>query len=449
MRRDAFSSVGIWLGLVTAVALLSGCNRSEVLIAHSVDLQRTAVEVAEDQLLDIAITVFDPGVPEGEIDRELLEELIADGTYVQIRRAESRYMAVELRETLQRAGTWGAVWVTPSPTSAADINITAQIVESDGSLVNLRVQAADSTGRVWINDRYEMETAAGAFNRARHGGLDPYQDVFNAIANDLAAARARLSEDDTRQVRQVAQMRYAADLTPEAFDGYVTRTRNGRYQLARLPASDDPTFDRTLRVRQREQLFMETMGQHYATFSRDIRPSYDGWREFSREESIAIREVTRSARWRTGLGIATLVSAVVYGTQNSNSFAERVIRDAMVYMGTEILRTGMMRRQEKRLHTMNLEEISGSFEDELRPMVVQIEGTTHRLQGTADAQYQEWRDLLRRLFTAETGFAPEGMEIYIEPEPDPDDRVPSLEEPVAGSSAEVSSNAGGGAGSGA
>ena len=55
------------------------------------------------------------------------------------------------------------------------------------------VSAKDSTGRVWLDeDLYEMETAAGAFNRQRYPELDPYQDVFNSIANDLAVAAEKL-----------------------------------------------------------------------------------------------------------------------------------------------------------------------------------------------------------------------------------------------------------------
>ncbi len=50
-------------------------------------------------------------------------------------------------------------------------------------------------------------------------------------------------------------------------------------------------------------------------------------------------------------------------------------------------------------------------------MVVEIQGTQHRLTGTADAQYDEWRDLLRQMFITEGGFVPEDVAIYTEPEP--------------------------------
>jgi hypothetical protein len=235
-------------------------------------------------------------------------------------------------------------------------------------------------------------------------------------------------------------MRYAAELSPEAFDGYVTTTRQGRYELSRLPAVDDPMYDRTRRVRQRERLFLDTLGQHYVQFYADATPSYDGWREYAREEAIEIRELTKSARWRTGMGVATILASVVYGSNSGNdSFSDRIIRDAMMYIGMDMIRTSQVRRQEKRLHTSTLEELSASFDDDIKPMIVEIQGTQHRLTGTADVQYQEWRDLLQRMFIAESGFVPEDVAIYTEPELElpvelslePEEPVPALEQPPA------------------
>jgi hypothetical protein len=405
-------------GLVIALGALAGCSSTEVLVAHSVKLETPAQQVPEDELIDVGVNVFKSGVPEGEIDKELLEELIRDGTFVQIRRAEALYMAVLLRDTLQRSGQWGSVWVTPKETTAADLAVTAEILHSDGDVLQLGVRAVDATGSVWLDEKYEMATAAGAFNRQRYPELDPYQDVFNSIANDLAAARGQLSAGDVEELRTVAALRYAQELSPEAFDGYVVQDGDDQYALNRLPASGDPMFDRTQRVRQREHLFFETLDQHYAKFYDDAGTPYNSWREYAREEAISIKELQRSARWRTGMGVATILASIVYGSNSNNdSFSDRVIRDAMMYVGMDMLRTSAVRRQEKRLHTDTLEELSSSFDDEVEPLVVEIQGTQHRLTGTADVQYQEWRDLLRQMFITETGFVPEDLSVYAEPEP--------------------------------
>jgi hypothetical protein len=415
--------------LLLAAWWLAACSSSEIVVAHSIPLTTATEAVAEEDLLDVGIVLFDSGVPEGEVAKEVLEDLIREGTFVQIRRSESVYMSVLLRNTLQKTGNWGSVWIAPEETSAADVTVAGKILRSDGDRLELSVTAKDSTGRVWLKDElYEMETAAGAFNRQRYPDLDPYQDVFNSIANDLALAAAELSSKERRDVRTVTSVRYAADVSPEAYNGYVAEDKSGRYVLNRLPAADDPMFDRTQRVRQRERLFLDTLDQHYAQFSSEAMEPYDSWREYAREEAISVRELTKSARWRTGMGIATIVASVVYGNQSDGSFSERLVRDALMYVGVDMIRASQVRKQEKRIHTETLEELSADFDKTIEPMVVEIQGTQHRLTGTAEAQYDEWRNLLRQIFISESGFVPEEVAIYTEPEPEAPVELPPVPE---------------------
>jgi hypothetical protein len=417
--------------LLLAAWWLAACSSSEVVVAHSVPLATANETIAEEDLLDVGIVLFESGVPEGEVPKEVLEELIREGTFVHIRRSESVYMSVLLRNTLQKTSRWGSVWIAPEETAAADLTVAGKILLSDGDQLRLSVTAKDSTGRVWLDEeQYEMETAAGAFNRQRYPNLDPYQDVFNSIANDLALAAAELSSKERADIRTVTGIRYAADVSPDAFNGYVAADKGGRYVLNRLPAEGDPMFDRTQRVRQRERLFLDTLDQHYAQFSTEATQPYASWREYAREEAISIRELTKSARWRTGMGIATIVASIVYGNNSDGSFSERLVRDALMYVGVDMIRASQVRKQEKRIHTETLEELSSSFEDTIEPMVVEIQGTQHRLTGTADAQYDEWRSLLRQMFISESGFVPEDVAIYTEPGPEPPLELPPVPVPA-------------------
>lgn len=405
---------------VFAVCSIAGCSSSEILVAHNVDLVPSTETIAEEALLDVGIIVFDPGVPAGEIDIELLEELIEEGTFVQIRRSESLFFSVQLRDTLRRSDQWGSVWITPQETRASDVNVVAEILHSDGETAVIEVLARDATGHIWIDDEYSVEVPGGAYNRSRHGGLDPYQDLFNEIANDLAAARMALGGDETRRLRDIAALRYAEDLSPDAFTGYVTEGRDGAYELARLPAADDPQFGRTQRARQRERLFFETLNSHYVNFANEASGSYDSWRQFSREETIQVREITRSSRFRMGMGIASIVASIVYGNNSDGEFSDRIIRDSMMYIGMDMLRSSASRRQEKRIHVDALEELSSSFDGEVEPMVIEVAGTQRRLTGTADIQYEEWKQLLREMYTSETGFAPEEQfDVFVEPVVEP------------------------------
>jgi len=76
--------------------------------------------------------------------------------------------------------------------------------------------------------------------------------------------------------------------------------------------------------------------------------------------------------------------------------------------------SGRQKQTEADFHKDTLEELDRSFEAEVRPMVVAIEGRTVKLTGTVEEQYEEWRRLLRELYEAETGM-PEHMDVHIEP----------------------------------
>ncbi len=405
-----------WLSIMFVAAGLAACSTSEVKLPHSVALLAPEAPYAEPELLDIGIVLFESGVPEGEISRELLEELLREGTFVQIRRAEAVMLAVVLRDTLRSSGHWGTVWVTPRASRAADLSVTAEILQSDGNVLHLRVDARDTTGRVWLRDEYQMETAAGAFNRQRYPNLDPYQDVFNQIANDLARVRASFSAGDIADLRTISELRYAGELSPEAFEAYVESDDDGVYQAVRLPAVGDPMFERTRSARLREQVFFETLDQYYEQFLIDAEDSYNSWREFAREDSIRIQEAARAAKTRTALGALTMALSLVYSNNSDrSSLTDRILADAGLYIGRDLPMAGAMRRQERRLYTSTLRELSESFDDDVKPLVVEIQGTQHRLTGTADSQYTEWRELLRDLFISETGFVPEDIDVYTEP----------------------------------
>ena len=89
---------------------------------------------------DVAITIFNPGISDQDSYGE-------DGVWPELRRSESMYMAVQLRDTLAKTQRYGAVRVTPDSSSSADVYIKAKINKSNGEDVSLRVIVADSTGK--------------------------------------------------------------------------------------------------------------------------------------------------------------------------------------------------------------------------------------------------------------------------------------------------------------
>ena len=117
-----------WILLLPFALTLLACTTEEVRYAHNVPLQAVQAPYAESDLLDVGVIIFNSGVPDGEIDRATLEQLMRDGTFVQIRRTEAMFLAVKLKDTLQNSGHWGSVYVTPANSTALDLNVTAEIL---------------------------------------------------------------------------------------------------------------------------------------------------------------------------------------------------------------------------------------------------------------------------------------------------------------------------------
>ena len=88
---------------------------------------------------------------------------------------------------------------------------------------------------------------------------------------------------------------------------------------------------------------------------------------------------------------------------NACNRAVSVARAGVIYGGVQAVMSGIQKGQELKMNEATLKELSGSFQSEAAPRVIEVEGRTLKLTGTAEEQYAEWRALLDELFDAETG----------------------------------------------
>ena len=109
----------------------------------------------------------------------------------------------------------------PAESSGSDVTIDARIVESDGSVLKLAVTVTDATGRTWLRKDYAGAADTRAYKETPVKPRDPFDNVYATIANDLLAARNQLSREQRVQVHQVANLRFAAELAPYAFQPYL------------------------------------------------------------------------------------------------------------------------------------------------------------------------------------------------------------------------------------
>jgi hypothetical protein len=354
-------------------------------------------EIPEDELLDVAIEVFDPGVP----DPATTPPRKMEGIFPDLRRSEARYVPMKLKETLESTGQWGAVRVVPSGTASVDVRIRGEIRESNGFELLLRLEVIDASGRRWLDEKYKGDADFLAYSAEELTEQDPYQALYDRIANDLLAARQNLVRDDILELRRIAELRFAAALAPDVFGDYLDiKGQQSRYEIKRLPSEDDPMMARVASIRERDYMLVDALNEHYGTFALSMEAPYDDWRAFTYEEQSALAELRRQARTRKILGALAILGAFV---SDGNSTAERVARDAALIGGMAAIQSGIAKGQEAKIHREALEELSASFESEVAPLVVEVEGETVRLTGSREEQYATWRQLLRRIYAAETG----------------------------------------------
>jgi len=132
---------------------------------------------------------------------------------------------------------------------------------------------------------------------------------------------------------------------------------------------------------------------------------YTEWRKSRTEEAEALRKVENDALKRKLIGAAAILGAVVLESSNGGNYGTSVLRDSLILGGAYAIKSGFDRDSETDIHRDTIIELDESFSSEARPLVVEVEGEVHELTGSAEAQYAQWRALLKRIYASETGFA--------------------------------------------
>ena len=391
LKRTVFS---LFLGL--GLAFFAGCATTPPHV--EVTRLNTAMEdIPEEELLDVGIEIF-------EVAGSALEKTKENDTQAEIKKAEAHYIPMHLKTTLQQSGYWGAVRVIPGPSDSIDVTVTGQILKSNGQLVELKVRAVDSTGREWLHKKYKGRSGLDSFTKSKLAEFDAMQDVYNRIANDLQAVFRELTAGECERIRITSSLKFAASFAPDAFADYIRTQKNGETELLRLPSREDPMYARLMQLREREYMLVDTINQHYDIFYRQMWDSYDKWRRFDRTETLALKKVKQQGWARIGLGAAMVIGAVLLENNSGGVWDSAVLRDILVLGGFEVVMSGVSITKEAQMHAAALDELGKSFSAEVRPVVVRVEGETVRLTGTAEEQYKKWRELLRKIYTEETGF---------------------------------------------
>jgi len=388
--------------LLVMVILLNACASIPNPYSRDVSNNKQIMaqkELNSNELLDVSIKIFEPGkLPENEDERKGLSE--------KIRNSEARYMPIHLKYTMQRTGYWGNVRVVPDESEGSEILVKGEILESDGESIKLKIEVVDSENNKWFERKYNQTIKNSDRNDTEIERKDAFQLIYNEISNDIIKYRQELTPEKMERIKQLAEIRFARYMAPELYSDYIKKENNGLYKLYRLPSTDDPMIKRIRSIKSRDEMLLDTINNYYDIYYTDVWESYDNWRKFRSEELETIRDIENKALAQKILGVAAIVGAIALGASSNSDVVNRTgaLRTVMIAGGGYALYSGIQTSKESEINKEAIEELGESFAIELEPIVIDIDGKTTKLTGSADQQYAKWKNLLKEIYHKETGF---------------------------------------------
>src|SRR5690606_40667596 len=89
-------------------------------------------------------------------------------------------------------------------------DLHGQILQSDGEGMVVDVTVRDSSGAIWYTKTYEEHISKFNYEPTQRQANDPFQVVYNSIANDLLAWRkSRVGEERIREIRTISELQFA------------------------------------------------------------------------------------------------------------------------------------------------------------------------------------------------------------------------------------------------
>jgi len=394
---------GLVVSLLLAI-LLSSCATTYKRVRcdkEKVVLESAQTEIPESLLLDVRIQTFDLGeLPSSKNESR--------GISKEIRQAESKYMAVQLKHALYQTGYWGSVRVVPAESSGDEVRVTGRILKSNGEELKLKIEAFDAVGRQWFEKKFKGAVNEQMYKESSGEQIEVFQNVYYQIANELAAYYKTMTQDQILEVRQVSEMRFAKELVPSAFNGYLQKNeKTGQFIIDRLPSEDDEMLARVRRVRERDYMLVDTLDVNYEGLHRDMREVYTNWRKSRLLEMNLIRKVDDAKNKEVLKGSLLIVSGAALGvlvgqSEGYNQALSGVIGAAVGAGVAKIFEADKI-KEEAEINKAALEELGVSFAAEVEPTVLKVEGETIELTGSAEAKYEQWREVLGKLYQVETG----------------------------------------------
>ncbi len=351
-------------------------------------------------LLEVIIPVFDPGLPED------MSEEDAKDVWPELRRAEANRFALKMKEALEATGKFGAVRVTPDGSATGDLYILGRIEASNGKEAAMEIEVVDISGKRWLEKSFEHEVSPDFHRDQRNKGIDPYDPLFEKAAAKIVEELSDHSLQELSDLQYIADLRFGTNFSEETFMPYM-ETRGNIFSLVSKPSDNDPMLVRVRAIRVRDQLFIDSLQDNYASFSDQMNESYLMWQEESLFETQAARAAKRKSTGQAIGGALLIGLAVLSGVagSNSNSTGASAAGTAGAILGglagASLLSKSFKTSEEAKVHRDALNELGQSIDMELSPRVIAFEKQSVELTGDAGEQFAQWREFLKKIYAEE------------------------------------------------
>ena len=341
--------------------------------------------------IDVNVVEFNPGLPADE------SKFQDNGLWPELRRAESRRFAVNLANTLNKTQAFSNVSITTDSNYISDLVVTGKIDKSNGEDLHLTISVKNSANKYLIkNKSYKHRTNQYFYDNIRNKGKDPFETLHRAIAGDIIAL---LKKEDLNNTKLVTELRFANKLNPLGFsDALELNTRTNTYELGFIPAEDNPQLVRSQNVRIKDQIFKNEMQKHYIEFTNNMNESYRVWQEASYDASKKKREAEAAAAASAIIGVLAIAAAASSGDSYDYSTSAYVT----AAVGAGLLANAGIKASEAKIHESTINEVSKSFDTQIAPKVVEMEGVEVKLEGSIKEQYSQWQNLLYTIYESES-----------------------------------------------
>lgn len=357
-------------------------------------------QYSSNLFLDVAIPVFDPGFPTDKYGNIDDEEIIEEDIWPQVRRLESNRFAIETKKALQKTRSFGSISVTPDPSAVADLYILGKINYSDTETVNVGVKVIDASNKLWGEKVFEHRVGEGFYRDALRKQQDPYGPVFQRIARYVYELLESKSDKKKQTIQQISDVRYAASYNPDKFNQYLRQSKNGTFNLVRLPSQQDTQFQRIEKIKVKDAQFIDTLQDSYESFYAETHEAY---RTYQEETLSVAADIRRKKAKRTKQGVLAAAGAIgaILLAKNSNSNAGAV--GAAVAGVTAAVSLNNAIQNNRRISTQRdiLEEMGQNLDIKVTPQVVEFHEQTIELKGTAGEQHAQLKQRLYEIHQLE------------------------------------------------